>query len=141
MENVNKCAACGRAFNPDARNHGRQSYCHRAECQRLRRTARQRLRRSKAAAKATPQKSHGETRGLQAASGIAEADIRQENPLIIGLISMITGLTDLESVERVYRHCWLRGLDILSADTSSAIRKPAVIRLMEQVSDQNRNTG
>ena len=54
---------------------------------------------------------------------------------------MVTGLTDLESVERVYRQCWLRGHDILSADTPSAIRKPAVISLMDQVSEQKRNTG
>jgi hypothetical protein len=116
MQKTLKCRGCGKQFKPDLRNHDRQAYCHRKECQLLRRTSRQRLRRQEEHAKAQASKPQTETRGLQGASIVSEADIRAENPVIIGLISMITGLTDLESIEKVYRQCWLHGTELLSND-------------------------
>jgi hypothetical protein len=76
-----------------------------------------------------------DVRRLQKASIISEADIRAENPVIIGLISMITGLTDLESIERVYRQCWMRGTEILSAGGEETGKNAAIISLLEKAAD------
>jgi len=100
MENTRKCKACGRKFKPDARNRERQSYCPRRDCQRRRRTLRQKQRRQMAPARPGPSGGPNGSRGPQGASVISEADIRAENPVFIGLISMITGLTSFEDVER-----------------------------------------
>lgn len=40
---------------------------------------------------------------------------------------MITGNTDLESIARVYRQCWLRGLEILSGSSPGTTKTPAVL--------------
>src|SRR5664279_1285039 len=111
MANTRECRACGKAFKPDNRNQGRQSYCRKPGCQRLRRTLRQRLRRQTTTSKPGRSAPATTARGLQAASHISEADIRLEYPVIIGLISMFTGLTNLEDIEQVYRQCYRRGLE------------------------------
>ena len=74
-----------------------------------------------------------EARRPQAASVISEADIRSENPAIIGLISMVTGLTSLEDIERVYRQLWLRGKQILSMGQTQEPSNGAIISLFEHV--------
>ena len=74
-------------------------------------------------------------RGSQAASVVSEADIHAENPVIIGLISMITGLTDLADIQNVYRKLWLRGMDLLSADHRKALQNPAIISLFAKEKD------
>jgi hypothetical protein len=141
MANTHKCRACGKAFEPDSRNQGRQSYCCRPGCQRLRRTLRQRLRRQTRTSK--PKRSAPATtaRGLQAASQLSEADIRLENPAIIGLISMFTGLTNLEDIEQVYRQCCQRGLEILSAGKKGIVGSPAIISLWDEARVQSCRNG
>jgi hypothetical protein len=133
MKNACKCRVCGREFQPDGRNQGRQGYCSRPGCQRQRRTLAQRLRRRKSAAVRMRSESPDEARRLQAASVISEADIRSENPAIIGLISMVTGLTNLEDIERVYRQLWLRGKQILSVGQAREPSNGAIISLLEHV--------
>lgn len=130
MQKTLKCKGCDRHFAPDLRNRGRQAYCNRKECQRIRRTVRQHLRRQKQQARAKALELPLKPRRLQGASLIAEADIRSENPVIIGLISMITGSTDLESIERVYRQCWLRGAELLSNEECAISHNPAIISLL-----------
>lgn len=131
MKNACKCWACGREFKPDVRNQGRQGYCSGPGCQRRRRTLAQRLRRQKVAADRTRSELLEKARRLQAASVISEADIRSENPAIIGLISMITGLTSFEDIERVYRKLWLRGKQILSSEKAQGYPNGAMISLFE----------
>jgi len=132
MENACKCRACGRKFKPDVRSQGRQGYCSRPAWQRWRRAATQRLRRQNAAAGKVRTQLPGGARRLQAASVVSEADIRAENPAIIGLISMVTGLTNLEDIERVYRQLWLRGKQILSGSQFQGQPKHQIINLLEQ---------
>jgi hypothetical protein len=67
--------------------------------------------------------------------------MRLENPVIIGLISMITGLTDRESVQKVYRQCWLRGLEILSARGEATVPNPAIISLLEKAEEESHKLG
>ena len=136
MENTHKCRACGRKFKPDFRNRERQSYCSRRNCQRQRRTLLQKKRRQAAVPQIAPSAHPKHARRTQEASVVSEAGIRAENPVIIGLISMFTGLTTLEDIERVYRQLWSRGLDILSADHSKALQNTAIIRLFENTEDQ-----
>jgi hypothetical protein len=65
----------------------------------------------------------------------SEADIHAENPVIIGLISMLTGSTNLDDIEPVYRQLWLRGLKILSTGHPSGSSNPVVISLLEQTKE------
>jgi hypothetical protein len=139
MQNACKCKACGRRFKADRRNQDRQSFCSRKSCQRQRRTLQQRLRRLNAAtrpgspgpASVAPQG----PRRLQAASVISEADIRAENPVIIGLISMLTGTTDLEQIEKTYRQLWLRGMQIICEKSGPELRNPHVIHMFESLKE------
>src|ERR1022692_3846050 len=83
---------------------------------RMRRMLQQRLRRHKARAKLrspapAPGKPEG-SRGLQSPSVISEADVRAEHPVIIGLISMLIGTSDLEQIQTTYRQLWIRGTQI-----------------------------
>jgi len=141
MEDTHECRACGRKFNPDPRNRSRQMYCRRRDCQRQPRTLGQRLRRGRATSDPAPAQRPATARRLQAASDISKADLRQESPVIIGLISMITGITDLRSLQKVYRQCWLRGLQILSASTTLTAQNPALISLLQQVGEQSHSMG
>lgn len=128
-------------FGPDPRNRERQGYCRRPGCQRLRRALAQRARRQKVPTRQTPSRHAAQSRRRQAASGISEVDLRLENPAIIGLISMITGSTDLESIQQVYRQCWRRGLEILAASGQATAPNSAIIRLLEEVRKQAQASG
>ena len=141
MANTRECRACGKAFKPDSRNQGRQSYCRRPGCQCLRRTLRQRLRRQTTTSKARRSPPATTTRGLQAASHLSEADIRLEHPVITGLISMFTGLTNLEDIEQVYRQCYRRGLEILSAGKHGIVGSSAIISPLDEAKDQSWRNG
>ena len=116
-------------------------FCGRRKCQRMRRTLRQRLRRQKAISTLAPAQPVVAFKGLQTASVISEADMRSENPVIIGLISMITGMTDRESIEKLYRQCLLRGLEIMSAPGNGMMTNPAIISLLEKAKEQSSKTG
>jgi hypothetical protein len=80
-------------------------------------------------------------RGLQGASVISEAGIRAENPVFIGLISMVTGLTNLEDIQRVYRQLWLQGKAILASGEGQALQNPAIISLLQKAEDPGRQAG
>ena len=136
MENPHKCSACGRKFKPDARNRERQFYCSRPNCQRQRRTLRQKERRQATVHQSGSSGLPEGGRGPQAASGVSERGIRAADPVIIGLISMFTGLTALEDIEAAYRRLWERGMDILSADGRKSVKNAAIIRLFENTQDQ-----
>ena len=141
MESTHKCRACSRKFKPDPRNRGRQSYCSRRDCQRQRRTLRQKQRRQQLAPQLGVPGLPARSRRPQTASVIPKADVRAENPVIIGLISMLTGLTTLEEIERVYRQLWLQGMNILSANHAQALQNPAIMSLFEKEEDQARGKG
>ena len=141
MKNACKCRGCGREFKPDARNQERQGYCSRPGCQRRRRALAQKLRRRKSAADRTRSQSPDEARRLQAASVISEANIRSENPAIIGLISMLTGLKSFEDIERVYRQLWLHGKQILSAGQTQGPTNGAIISLFQHVERRKHSPG
>ena len=134
MENPYKCRACDRKFKPDARSRERQLYCSRHNCQR--RTLRQKERRQAAVYESGSSELLETTRQPQAASGVSQTGIRAEHPVIIGLISMFTGLTALEDIEGAYRRLWERGMDILSSDRSKALQNTATIRLFENTQGQ-----
>ena len=80
-------------------------------------------------------------RRLRAASVVSEADIGAENPAMIGLISMFTGLTNLEDIERVHRQLWLRGKQILSGSQLQGGPNQQIINLLEQSDGRKGVTG
>jgi hypothetical protein len=138
MENNCKCRACGREFEPERRNKGRQSFCARQSCQRVRRTLGQRLRRRGAgpwptAGGPASGKQEG-SRRLQEASVISEAAFRSEHPVIIGLISMLIGTDETERVEAAYRQLWMRGMQITSSNTSTTSPNSQIINMFEKLS-------
>ena len=141
MKNTRKCSGCGRTFKPEPRNLGRQAFCSRPRCQRQRRTLQQKQRRQSARAKQSHGPSPGPGRRLQGASVISEADIRAENPVFIGLISMVTGLTNLEDIQRVYRQLWLQGKAILASGEGPALQNPGIISLLQKAEDPGRQAG
>ena len=47
--------------------------------------------------------------------------------MLIGLISLMTGTVDLESLEKVYRQCWIDGMNILAGGVDWKARNPAAI--------------
>ena len=54
---------------------------------------------------------------------------------------MLTGLTNLEDIQRVYRQVWLRGKEILAAGDAQALGNPAIISLLQKTKDQGRAVG
>jgi hypothetical protein len=54
---------------------------------------------------------------------------------------MFTGLTGLESIQKVYRQCWLRGLEILCAGGQGTVLNPAIISLLDKAKDQSQGNG
>jgi len=103
----------------------------------MRRALAQRLRRLKAASKppSAPPTSvaDGESRRLQGASVISEADIRAEHPVIIGLISMLIGSDDISRVEATYRQLWIQGKRIISTDSCASMPKSPIISIFEDL--------
>jgi hypothetical protein len=81
-----------------------------------------------------------QARRPQEASLISEAEITAENPVIIGLISMITGSTNLEEIQATYRQLWLRGVQILEGRKPQAVHNSDIINLfqaMEQTASRS----
>ena len=112
MKTTRKCNACARLFAVDHRNDHHQSFCPRASCQRLRRTQAQKRRRTTRSTKAS-RRAVGASSRLRAEVKPTEADLHAEHPMFIGLISMLTGLTDLEDIRPVFRRLCERGRNIL----------------------------
>jgi len=145
MEKTRKCEGCGANLKGDYRNAQRQHFCAKQACQKLRRTLRQRLRRqrqrSEPSGSERPLPKFNSRRRPQAASLIPEADITAENPVIIGLISMITDSTSLEELQATYRRLWIRGVQILEGRKLQSPPNSPLINLfefMEQAAGQSR---
>ena len=138
MANSCKCRACGQEFEPEHRNKGRQSFCSRQSCQRVRRTLGQRLRRRGAGSGSTvggPASGQQEgSRRLQEASVISEAAFRSEHPVIIGLISMLIGTDEPDRVEAAYQRFWMQGVQITSGNTSSTSLNSQIINMFDGLS-------
>ena len=116
MASKRKCGACGHHFEPDYRNRTRQAFCRRPECRRSRRAAAQRKRRSQA------QRDIPLTRRLKP----SEARWLRKNPLIIGLVSVLIGSTDLEQIETFCASAILRGGKILNGTLVDADQNSSV---------------
>jgi len=144
MKSTVKCKDCEREFAPDRRNQWRQAYCPTKSCQRRRRTLQQRLRRQKEAARPKrPESPFNEPEGgrrLQTASVISEADFRAENPVIIGLISMLTGTIDVEQIERTYRQLLLRGMQIIAKNSDSLSPNAQILNIFEGLKRDRRGS-
>jgi hypothetical protein len=111
----------------------------------MRRMLQQRLRRHKARAKLrspapAPGKPEG-SRGLQSPSVISEADVRAEHPVIIGLISMLIGTSDLEQIQTTYRQLWIRGTQIISENSDPALRDANVLNMFAMMKRDATKTG
>ena len=129
MENTRKCRACGRKFKPDTRNRERQTYCSHRACQRQRRTLGQKQRRQRTGVQSVGAKTPNQARKPQTASVLSEADLSAKNPVIIGLISMVTGSTLQEDIATTARQLLLRGRNILGGglpETTSTTAEPCV---------------
>ena len=96
----------------DHRNDHHQFFCPTPKCQRVRRTLAQKRRRRQRSAEVN-RGSDGARSRLQAEVKPTEADWYAQQPMFIGLISMLTGLTDLEDIKGVCRGLYERGRNIL----------------------------
>ena len=142
MAKSRKCKACGRPFAPDVRNTKTQAYCTKPDCQRQRRTLAQRLRRHLVRPNAPPTRdAPDDARRLHAASVFSEADIRDEHPVIIGLISMLIGSDDFSSVEATYRKLWIQGLRIVSDDRGPQMPISPIINMFEEITRRSHGAG
>lgn len=56
--------------------------------------------------------------------------------MIIGLISMLTGTTDIEQIEGTYRQLWLQGMQIISANSDPGLRQAHVINMFGMLKSQ-----
>ena len=103
MASKRKCRACGVFFSPDFRNEANQAFCPRPECRRSRRAEAQRQRRnlSRQGDRLTRRLKPSEARWLQA------------NPMIVGLISVLIGSTDMKEIEAFCAAASLRGRKLL----------------------------
>ena len=144
MEKTCNCRGCGAKLKADYRNAQRQHFCGRKGCQKLRRTLRQRLRRQGQHSTQVPSKTASakpkQTRRPQEASLISEVAVAAENPVIIGLISMITGSTNLEEIQATYRQLWLRGVQILEGREPQTVHNSDIINLFQSI-EQNARRG
>ena len=113
MKKARKCRACQKPFGVDLRNEGRHAYCSRPDCQRQRRRLAQNFRRARRPRLETTQTPAAASRLQGRLMKPREADMHLENPLFIGLISMLTGSTDLEEIQAVGRKLYQRGCNIL----------------------------
>src|SRR5438874_1074893 len=98
MEKDRKCRACAKPFEVELRNQHHQNYCGRLGCQRQRRNAAQKLRRG---SQGTP--AIKSPRRLHVTVKPTEADWPTDHPVFVGLISMLTGSTDLEEITTLSR--------------------------------------
>ena len=118
MKTTTNCKACARLFRVDHRNRHHHSYCSDAKCQRQRRAQAQKDCRTKSAAEGS-RRVAGATSRLQAGVKPSEAVWHTESPMFIGLISMLTGSTDLEDIKAVCRRLNERGSNILGCGSWS----------------------
>jgi len=110
-----KCRACGKRFETDYRNQAHQAFCQRPECRRSRRAEAQRKRRHRSRREASL------TRRLKP----FEALWLRKNPLIIGLVSVLIGSTDLQQIEAFCAAAILRGTKIPDGTIADEVKNPA----------------
>ena len=60
--------------------------------------------------------------------------------MIIGLISMIKGSTNLEEIQATYRQLWLRGVQILEGTNPQTLHNSDIINLFQAI-EQNARRG
>ena len=99
-----KCHHCGKPLRPEARNSERQRTCSRSACRRARRVEAQRKRRRGI------KKDDSLTRRLKP----SEASWLRNNPVIVGLVSLLIGSTNLKEIEAFCAAASQRGQDILA---------------------------
>jgi len=90
---------------------------------------------------ASPSSEPPELREPQKASVISEADCRTENPALIGLISMITGYTNLEDIQITYQRLHSRGLEILSQKKDPSATNSPIIKLFKAIDEEQLHSG
>ena len=100
----------------------RQTFCSRAECQRERRRRSQKLRRLRQSSTAQSEDSLSSAGinfiRLQSSTKPNEADSILEDPFIQGLISMLSGTSDLDEVKNTIRRIIERGQKLQSDSLS-----------------------
>jgi hypothetical protein len=124
MKNTRKCKACERPFVVDHRSSEQHAFCARAACQRRRRSQAQRHRRRTRRSVAAGNEAIRVRTRLQGTVKPSEAAIHLQNPLFIGLISMITGSTDLEEIQQVARKAYQQGRNILGLGSNGEPTNP-----------------
>ena len=145
MRNTRECQACGKIFTPDRRNGQKQTFCAKQQCQQRRRTLRQKLRRHHAAlpgASAVPQPTaQTALSGPQKASVLSKVDFGSENPVIIGLISMLIGSDDIDEVEAAYRRFKMRGIQIASLRSMPSSPNSQIINIFDEFRRAGKTSG
>ena len=119
MKKTRKCKACDRPFAVDHRNTEQHAFCARTACQRRRRRQAQRQRRQRRRPATAGTQAIGAHSRLHSSVKPGEAAIPLQNPLFIGLISMLTGSTDLEEIQNVARRAYQQGCNILGLGMGS----------------------
>ena len=115
IQNTRRCKACGQRFKTDHRNERHHSFCQNAKCQKMRRALTQTRRRANKAVKAGPLASSRLQHGLKP----TEADMMAKHPIFIGLLSMLTGSSDLQELQAVSRRLYERGRDLFGISKES----------------------
>ena len=97
---------------PDYRNRGRQSHCGRSACQRVRRAQGQRIRRQKV----DENEGRGTVEdGMKPPEAACVDAWMAQNPVFVGLISMLTNTHLKSEVRDVIRNLQRRGEEILKS--------------------------
>ena len=109
MKNARRCRVCRRVFEVERRTEHRHFHCGGAACQRARRALAQKLRRRREAGSSKETAS----RRLQTRVTPPEAVDLTQNPLFIGLISMLIGSADFQAIRTASRRLFDRGRSIL----------------------------
>ena len=121
LKTTRNCRACARLFEVDHRNRHHQAYCPDARCQRQRRAQAQQQRRTTRRT-ASSAAVNGAGRRSQDDVKPSEADWIVASPMFIGLISMLTGSTDLGEIKAVSRRLHERGMNILGEHPGCDVR-------------------
>ena len=117
MNSSRKCSACGSLFQVDKRNRDRQSYCRTLECQRARKAHSQRVRRQRKQDLGDDPWHPRKSSRLQSASSNSQTDWNTQDPLIVGLISMLIGSHDLKEIQACARSLRERGAAVFGPST------------------------
>jgi hypothetical protein len=123
MKSTRHCKNCGSSFNVDSCNVRHHSHCPVAACRSARRALAQACRR--ASKNATRTKPAAASR-LQRTLKPTEADLLAENPTFIGLISLLTGSSDLQEIQITARRLYRRGSDIPGIAAKTQKNAPSV---------------